>query len=520
MVTEVTTPRRTARRHLKERDLRFGVIIRTALLTCFATGAAFWLFSDTISHYMPTDRTTPLRVSFWGPYEEFEMWKEMLAAFQAKHPGIEVRAEYVPSRYEQKIQQLFVADNAPDVILYQDEPYPNIIKSEKFEDLTPYLERDRASMGLDPNLDLYEALKRKFWPTAVESFYYDRDGRTQGPRRVFGLPIWGGCNLLYYNKECFARSGIRVASLPSRFSPDDPNGPGGLAKDPNGGWILDDERWTIDDFVQVCRALTVDFDGDGRIDQFGYSLGWWGYYQPFIMTMEADILDKDLRRTTFYGPKVEKCLKLFQDMLYGYRVSPTPAELSQIGQGVGFYTGRVAIFNSGPWEMPFCNATGVGYDILHIPRNPLTRVRATRITWDAVNMFSGSKKKEQAWLLIRFLLSPEAQRIVAKVQRSIPALQEAKGAFISQNPRVRADKFVRVAGEYGRMQPITEYWDQMARACGDAFTELTNTESAKRLTPAEAIGLFLSDKKLMSVLPPADPAAAEKYRKAYENRKK
>jgi multiple sugar transport system substrate-binding protein len=489
--------------------MRAARILATVLVVCAAAAAAgYWMVSDTVRFYSPSAEAHPLRVSFWGPYEEFEMWKEMLANFRREHPDVSVKMEYFPSRYEQKIQQLLVADDAPDVMLYQDEPFPNITEVDpntgaqsKFLNLTRYAAEHDPAGQFDPN---------EFWRTAVEYFGRWEDRGRESRWQQYAIPIWGGCNLFYYNKACFRGAGLRVAELP---------GPEGLVRAPDGsGWLLDDDKWTLDEFLKVCDLLTVDRDGDGRIDQFGLSLGYSVYWLPLHYACGADILTKDLKRTAFHGPEVEASLRLWQDMIYKYHYSPRAAELGQMGEGVGFFTGRVAMFCSGPWGMPFLNASGVEYDVLHVPRNPTTRTRATRITWDAVAIFANSKKKPQAWMLVKHLTSLASMKVISKVQRSIPARKAAAGFFARYNPKVSVGKFVAAAGTYARKQPITKHWSIMERAWSDAMSELRRENAAKRLTPAEAIGKFYSEHRLMKVLPPSDPDEAERYRRIYRAR--
>jgi ABC-type glycerol-3-phosphate transport system substrate-binding protein len=324
------------------------------------------------------------------------------------------------------------------------------------------------------------------------------------------MPIWGGCNLFYYNKACFQRCGLVVRTGRGRK---------GLARSADGtGWIVDDEKWTLSEFVEVCRLLTLDRDGDGRNEQFGLSLGSAVYWLPLHYACGADILNDARTRTVFYGPAVEKSLRLWQDMMFRYHCTPRAAELGQMGEGVGFFTGRVAMFCSGPWGMPFLNEVGLDYDVLHVPRDDRTGRRATRITWDCVAIAAGSQRKADAWRLIRHLTGLASMKVIANVQRSIPARREAKDYFIQVNPHVSVGKFVRAAGDYARMQPITKHWSIMARAWSNAMAELRRDNPAKRLTPAEAIGQFYTERKLTEVLPPADPAAAERYRRAYRRK--
>ena len=485
-------------------------VIRVALVVCIVAAVGYWMLADTMARYMPSVSARPLRVSFWGPFQEFRMWKRMIANFRLRHPGIDVRMEYFPSRYDQKIGQLLVADDAPDVILYQDEPFPNLIEVDRSRGIRPkFANLTQLAAEQGETLDRQEMLKL-FWQTSVDSFgRYEGDGQDRAWQQ-YGMPVWGGCNLFYYNKECFRRAGIRVATLP---------GDEGLVRSPDGsGWLLDDEKWDLGEFVEVCKILTLDVDGDGRNEQFGLSLGSAVYWLPLHYACGADVLNADRTRTVFMGPAVEKSLQLWQDVMFKYHVSPRAVELGQMGEGIGFFTGRVAMFCSGPWGMPFLNETQLDYDVLHVPRNPDTGQRATRITWDSVAVAANSTKRREAWLLVKHLSSMESMKVIADVQRSIPARRAAKDYFVEVNPRVTVRKFVDAAGSYARVQPITKHWSIMQRAWVDAMAELRRDNAEERLTPKEAIGLFHMAHRLTQVLPPADPDQAEQYRDIYRRR--
>ena len=474
-------------------------LIRWLSALAATAGVAYWLFGDTVRHYRADGAAGPLRVSFWGGYEEYKMWKEMLVSFRQAHPEIPVKAEYITDRYEAKIRQLLVADAAPDVMLFQDEPFPNFVDSGKFEDITPWL--TTPGRRIDP---------REFWDTSVEVFGRHEGAGEARSWRMYGVPIWGGCNLILYNRECFRNAGVRVESLP---------GPAGLVRDPQaGGWILDDERWTIDEFVRLCRMLTVDEDGDGRTDQFGFHLPGFIYWLPWHWSLGARVLDPSRQRTTLYGPESEASLRLWQDLRYTHRVSPTPAELSTMGESAGLFTGRVAMLCSGPWSMPFHNHAGLDYDVLHVPRGSPGGTRATRVTWDSLVMFKGSRNKQHAWTLIHHLAGPRCQRIVARYQRSVPARRSVRDDFCKLNPRVSVGKFIDAADSYARVQPITRHWNIMIRELNRAGENLLHPDPRHRYSAGEAIGQFLAADEVMEVLPPASPDEAERYRRIFRRR--
>ncbi len=475
-------------------------MLRLALFASIFAAIAWWLFRDTVRHHGIGSEKSAVRISYWGDYIPYLMWQEMFGTFEEAHPDITVEQLYITDRYEAKIQQLVVAGAPPDLIVFQDETFPNYVDAGQFTDLTPFLD----TPGFEINLD-------EFYNTAVETF-----GRYEGTgenRRwhAYGVPLEGGCNMLYYNRDCFRRSGIRVGNLP---------GPEGLVKDPGGsGWIIDENLWTLDEFVQVCRMLTRDFDGDGRNDQWGFSMPEDADWLPFHWSLGANVLDPSLKQLAFMGPECEASLALMQDLRYRDRVSPAPADLGSMS-GVAFFTGAIAMSTTGPWGMHSIAKSKVDFGILHFPRGSPGGYRATRVTWNTYSIHSDSRNKEDAWKLIHHLLGPECQEIMAKYQRAWPARRSTVPSFLRYAPVADAHKFGEAVEDYARMQPITTNWALMMRDLVRAIEGLMHPDPKSRLTPREAIGLYLSADRVTEAFPPIDPEAAERYREIYRQRGK
>jgi len=54
--------------------------------------------------------------STWGSLDERRVNEEIIAAFEALHPGVTVYLEFIPDGYMQRITTMFMGGNAPDVI--------------------------------------------------------------------------------------------------------------------------------------------------------------------------------------------------------------------------------------------------------------------------------------------------------------------------------------------------------------------------------------------------------------------
>lgn len=259
-------------------------------LVLLIPAVAYWLFADTVRHWRPGESPgNELRFSYWGGFDDHQMWQEVLQAFNSRRPDVRVSPEWLPlSGYTAKIAQELVAGDAPDVMMTQDEPFPRYAR-DQFASLDDLLRDDPAAQK-----DLDDC-----WPTATSSFQFAGSLR--------GVPLMGGNVLIYCNQLAFDRA--------SRF---------------HGRPVpLPSHDWTLDDFLDTCRLLTIDADGDGRTDQFGFMQPHWVYYLPFIWANGAELTDPARSKWTLQGPQALAALAMYGDLRHRWRVTPTCPASSQ-----------------------------------------------------------------------------------------------------------------------------------------------------------------------------------------------
>jgi len=412
-----------------------------------------------------------VRFTHWGDFREYQMWQEIIAAFHEANPDVRVQQEYIVGfRYETKIQQQIVSGDAPDVIMFQDEPFPTFAPR-GFADLTEFLDTPGRSVDLH----------RDFFDTAVESFMLDA--------RPHALPLFGGGVLIVWNKRCFARA--------DRYH-------GRRIRRP---W----DDWTVKDFLEIARELTIDEDGDGRIDQFGFMLPHWVYYLPFIWSYGAEVLDETRTEWRLTGPAAVEVFTLYRKMRWDYRICPTPVEQSEMLTDTAFFTGRIAMCVNGPWLQPFLNATSLGprdgkppeYAVTHIPYGP-TGKRYTRVTWDGLCMYKGltPERKARAWKFMHFACTRPGQDIVSRCQRSVPAYKPSAETFKKYDTGSGSYRFVD-AFDYCRLQPITRKWYPMDREIRDYVDLIRDNE----LTGRQFIEQLAADPELRRLFRVPDAAA-------------
>ena len=261
--------------------------------------------------------------------------------------------------------------------------------------------------------------------------------------------------MIYANERCFTRAeAMRRRAIPR----------------PQVGW-------TMEEFRRTAELLTCDFDGDGRLDQFGFWLPRWVYYLPFLWSFGAELTDASLSRWTFVDTAAERALVFYRDIAVRRRVCPREGEVPQLFQDTGFLTGKVAMCVNGPWFQPFLARTRLSdsYIVAPIPRGPNGSV--TRVTWDGVVMAQGldDARGYVASEFIRWVLSQPVQDRIARSGRALPARTQSIPVFegTSNDPRRRipAD-----ALSNGRLQPLLPRFGEVDRAINRHFLRLIDPE--------------------------------------------
>ncbi len=432
--------------------------VRIVLVVVAVAAAAWWLFWLTPSR--GGQRPDTIRFGFWGDYQEYRMWQRIVERFGREHPEVHIKLEYVPGagEYRRKLTTWLASGAGPDVMLLQDEPFPRYIARDGgrppvLVDLTEMIAGRRFGEELAVSRADYDA-------TAWRSFGQDEpDGWRQ-----YGLPVFGGNNLIFYNRQCFRRAGVEL---------------------PDSSGV--DRTWTTGEFLALCERLTIrrEIDGRMRTVQWGFDRpAGWLYWLPFIYACDARILDDERGAFAFTDDGALKALQLW-DELRRRGVVPGGGELGSMRQNVAFLTGKVAMVCQGPWAMPFFNEAKIDYGVMFPPVSPTGR-RGTRVTWDCValaaRLADQPARLKLAYEFAHFVASPEAARIVAEAQRSVPAHRGGVAGFGAGSDPTRADKFIQ-AMAFARMQPITIHWSEMDEALRASLGRLTRGA----MTPAEAL---------------------------------
>lgn len=360
----------------KYRKSLFFLVLVAVIGTCL-----FGLFSSCSKQPAGGKKKVTVTYMMWGQPDELETVSKYIEQFKKKYPNIDVKILHSPSMgYDDKLKTMMAGGTPPDVMYIGLEAFPTYVVKGELLDLTPFIERDK--------LDVSTA---SFYPHLNEQFMYK--GRYYGIAKDFATLV------LYYNKDMFDKEGIPYPT----------------------------NNWTWQDFRKAAERLTKDIDGDGKIDQYGFVLEtWMGEWLPWVWQNGGEVMDPTKRRWLLGDPKyIDKnaeALDFLADLVWGPKpVAPKPTVTQDLGTSEMFKTGKVAMCTYGRWMcMEFKHIKDFRWDIQVLPYN---KRRATTLFTVCYAISSKTKHPEEAWTLLKYLVSPEGQIPVAESGHAIPSLR-------------------------------------------------------------------------------------------------
>ena len=234
--------------------------------------------------------------------------KEQISLFNELHPGHDLRLDPTNTGMQKVIVQS-LAGVGPDLFCcYDGFQLSAYVRSGIAWDVTDEL----AKAGIDP--------KRDAWSGAHPNCIHEG--------RVYGFPDNASVDCIWINKDIFRKLGL---PLPT----------GKVTRtDSQGRKVEEAWRW-IEDFIPLAEKLTPR-DADGRAEHFGFLFQWWAW-RHFILQWGGRVFTPDGTRCVVDCPGTISAIQFMQDLIYKYRVSPSPAEEAMASKG-GWGAGTIQWF--------------------------------------------------------------------------------------------------------------------------------------------------------------------------------
>jgi multiple sugar transport system substrate-binding protein len=384
----------------------------------------------------PSDRKT--HITLWqgiNPPTNREVLQKLVDRFNGSQNEIFVESIYAGQSDQQipKILSAVVGNAAPDLLWYTPTLTGRLVELDAIRPLDDLLAKSPLRDRIDPAM-----LSTMQW----------RD-------RTWSVP--------------FATNNIGIFYRPSLFKA------AGIEKLP--------QTWS--ELRQVAQKLTLDKDGDGRIDQRGIflPLGKGEFtvfiWTPFLWSAGGDLFKGD--RPQLATPEAQSALQLWQDLIRN-----DSAILSQPERGYeedNFVSGKVAMQISGSWALRFMSQKKIDFDVMPIPQD---RYPATTMGGENLFLFKSTPAREAAaWKFAEFVIGAEFQTEWAKQTGYLPINVDAQrspeyAAYVTQQPAVEVFlKQMRSA----KSRPLSPDYPRISESIGRAI----EASLLQKRSPAEAL---------------------------------
>jgi multiple sugar transport system substrate-binding protein len=198
------------------------------------------------------------------------------------------------------------------------------------------------------------------------------------------------------------------------------------------------DKWTWNDLLRAAKALTR--TEGGRTVQWGFfSELHFASITNFLAQNGTSILDRTRSTCRLTDPAAVEALQFMVDFVQTHKVSPLTAELPT---GVNpFMTGRVAMVISYSFSVQPTLKAPFKWGVAPLPMN---KRRGYAYWTQAVAIYPRSKNVDAAWEFAVFLMSKEAQELMARQRGATPSLKSvARSPIYTERPPDGMDVFAR-----------------------------------------------------------------------------
>jgi multiple sugar transport system substrate-binding protein len=368
------------------------------------------------------DGDTPqLTYMFRGSADEKKAYELAIDQFEQDN-DVEVEVIVTDAdQYTTKLQAQIAGNQVPDVFYVEQGSVRAFVENGILMDITEGVE----ASGVD--LD-------NIWQYGVDSYRYD--GKVVGEGALYGLPKDVGPFSFGYNKTMFEANGI---PLP------DPDVP-----------------LTWDEWIEICKQLTKDNNGDGALDQWGTGLNVQWNLQAFVWSNGGDWANEDKTEVTVDTPEFAEALQFFADIQNVHGVTPSIAESQTMDTYQRWMRGEIGFFPVGPWDVSTYNDLEFEYDLIPYPVPEEGAEPATWIGSLGIGVSANTEHPELATKLATYLSADEdAQRSLLEQSIQVPNLidmAETEYAPATDAKPANKQEFLEVVQEYGRALPAARTW--------------------------------------------------------------
>ncbi|WP_062432912.1 ABC transporter substrate-binding protein [Herbidospora daliensis] len=308
-----------------------------------------------------------LEIVYWnyGPAAESGN-KATADAFTKAHPDVKVTLTPVTGEnwgtYYANVATLIASGKKPDLMVISGEGAQFVHSNKLVKPINEYLEKDAGAKAITD--DIAQGL--------IDGFTVKGD--------VITLSYGWNDMVVYYNTDVFKKAGVEPPKA----------------------------DWTWDDFKTVAKKLSVDTNGDGTNDQYGFT---WASNEifpgimPWVANAGGNLTSDDVCQATADSPQVTKAVTFLNDLIKE-GVAPAPMPMSDVF--TRFQNGQIAMFGAGRW--PIATFLPAGFKSFDIQLYPKGDTYKTVFGGAGYPILKSSQNPDLAWEYQKFTVSDEIEK--------------------------------------------------------------------------------------------------------------
>ncbi|MCR5758354.1 MAG: extracellular solute-binding protein [Selenomonas sp.] len=307
--------------------------------------------------------------------DSYALLEAAIQRFEAEHPGVAVR--YVSGirkeDYSEWLAEELLKGEEPDIFVVPGEDFDLYASIGALASLEQSISRDTA---FDPSV---------YYPMTLDY------GRWQG--RSYALPVGAVPTLMFVNKTLLAKEGIPI--------------PG--------------NDWTWQDFLRICKAVTRDTDGDGRLDQFGvYDYTW----RKAAITNDVQLFSPDGRSADFTNKKMEEVMYFMnelQEVRQGQEVTAKDFDMGKVAFRP-FTFAEYRTYKPYPWRIK--KYSSFEWDCIKLPAGPSGH-NASIMQTMIMAISARTREPRLSWELLKTICyDPAIQELMLTKSQGLPARRD------------------------------------------------------------------------------------------------
>jgi multiple sugar transport system substrate-binding protein len=307
-----------------------------------------------------------------------------------------VTVQPTPDDWINKLVASMVAGTAPDVFDMWGDIMPPFVERGQVVDVQPLVNRDYKEEDLK---DFYEWQWRDFvmpWLNNIR----------------FGMPRYVNIMFTWYRKDLFDKAGVKYPS----------------------------QDWTHDDYADAARKLTVK-DSSGKITTYGLAYPAWSWdrywYKPTIWGGHT-VDPSDNTKAAFDSEQSLAAFEWSRKLMWDDKAMLQPLAIQRQSFLLHFPTGIMAMAEDGiyPFEMDDQIKGKFEWAYAHTPKGP-TGQRKVLGTTDGTALWKGSKNRDEAWELQKWVAGPEYQLAIVNATGRVPVRHSVLEKWVDVAVKIR-----------------------------------------------------------------------------------